>query len=161
VVAGERRRYVVKRLGTAAALCAAVLISGQLAAPAAAADKLPVEILGGTDLSGTGPFEVKGEGAALLCPLGTFEATNTRIEWLTEDSFKIWQDNVFTCDDTEQVFVLELKNTIVLGQGGLPGKGTWKLKTSVGFDPAPKGKGEIVTVESTSGPREAFVGLIK
>lgn len=27
-----------------------------------------------------------------------------------DDTFKIWQDKVLTCDDTEQVLVLELKN---------------------------------------------------
>lgn len=64
---------------------------------------------------------------------------------------QIWQDKVLTCEDTEQVLVLELKNTIVIGQGGIPGKGTWKLKDSTGFDPAPRGKDEIVVVESERG----------
>jgi len=57
--------------------------------------------------------------------------------------------------------VLELKNTIVIGQGGIPGKGTWKLKDSTGFDPAPRGKDEIVVVESEPGVFvEAYVGWV-
>ncbi len=137
-------------------LSAMILFSGLFVTPVAAGDKLEVEILGQSDLSPTGTFEVRGEAAEFLCPSGTLESANTRIEWLSEDTFKIWQDKVLTCDGTEQVFVLELKNTIVIGQGGIPGKGTWKLKDTTGFDPAPKGKGEIVVLEM----REAYVGLV-
>ncbi len=146
---------------TISLLCAAILFSGLFMAPVAARETLEVEILGQMDLSPTGTFEVHGEAADFLCLSGTLESANTRIEWLTEDTFKIWQDKVLTCDDTAQVFVLELKNTIVLGQGGIPGKGTWKLKDSTGFDPAPKGKGEIVVVASTPDElREAYVGSV-
>jgi len=113
--------------------------------------KLEVEILGQSDLSPAGTFEVRREAAEFLCPFGLLESANTRIEWLSEDTFKIWQDKVLTCEDTEQALVLELKNTIVIGQGGIPGKGTWKLKDSTGFDPAPRGKDEIVVVESERG----------
>jgi hypothetical protein len=136
-------------------------VSGLFVTPVAAGDKLEVEILGQSDLSPTGTFEVRGQAAEFLCPSGTLESANTRIEWLSEDTFKIWQDKVLTCEGTEQVFVLELKNTIVIGQGGIPGKGNWKLKDSTGFDPAPKGKGEIVVVESEPGVLvEAYVGWV-
>jgi hypothetical protein len=142
-------------------LCAVILFSGLLVAPAAAGEKLEVEILGAMDLSGTGAFEVQGEAAGFLCESGMLESANTRIVWLADDTFKIWQDKVLTCDGTAQVMVLELKATIVIGQGMIPGKGTWKLKDSTGFDPAPKGKGEIVFVGSTPDElREAYVGLL-
>ncbi len=146
---------------TLSLLCTVILVSGLFMAPAAAGEKLEVEILGLSDLSPTGTFEVRGEAADYLCPAGTLESANTRIQWLAEDTFKIWQDKVLTCDGTEQVFVLELTNTIVIGEGGVPGKGTWKLKDSTGFDPAPKGKGEITVVESEPGVFvEAYVGLV-
>jgi len=146
---------------TVALLCAVMLFSGLFVPSVAAGEKLEVLILGQMDLSPTGTFEVQGEATQFLCESGTLESANTRIEWLSEDTFKIWQDKVLTCEGTEQVFVLELKNTIVIGQGGIPGKGTWKLKDSTGFDPAPKGKGEIVVVGSTPTElREAYVGLV-
>ncbi len=146
----------------ASLLCSVILFSGFFVAPAAAGEKLGVEILGAIDLSGTGTFEVRGEAAGFLCESGILESMNTRIKWLADDTFKIWQDKVLTCDGTAQVMVLELKATIVIGQGLIPGKGTWKLKDSTGFDPAPKGKGEIVFVGSTPDElREAYVGYLR
>lgn len=147
---------------TAALLSAVFVFSALLTAPVAAGEKLEIEIVGLMDLSPAGSFEVRGEAAPFLCESGTLESTNTRIEWLTEDTFKIWQDKVLTCDVTGQVMVLELQNTIVLGEGGVPGKGTWKLRDSTGFDPAPKGKGEIVALESAPGEvHEAYVGSVQ
>ena len=52
--------------------------------------------------------------------------------WQTEDHFRITQDNVFSCA-TGETFVLHLRNKIVIGQGGVPGHGTWKLTDSVSY----------------------------
>lgn len=147
---------------TITSLLLATLFFGVLAAtPVEAGDKFEVVILGASDLSGIGTFDIEGDAAPFLCESGTLESANTRFEWLSEDSFKIWQDKVLTCDETGQVMVLELKNTIIIGQGDL-GKGSWKLKDSTGFEPAPRGKGEIVVVTSPSGePREAYVGEVQ
>jgi hypothetical protein len=142
------------------ALCAALLTLGITAGSATASDKYPVEILGQSDLAPIGEFEVYGAAAEMLCPTGTIESGDTRIKWLDDDTFKIWQDKYLTCD-TGEMFVLELKNTIVIGEGGVPGKGTWRLHESTGFDLDPKGKGDIVVVESPAGVfREAYVGLL-
>lgn len=127
-------------------------------APASAGDKLGVSISTIDDPAppaSEGTFLVSGDAAGFLCDSGTWISTSTRLWFISEDTFKIKAERKFTCDLGE-TFVLELKNTIVLGEGGIPGKGTWKLKESTGFDPAPKGKGEILVGDGG----EVYEGLL-
>lgn len=145
------RRFVVL-------LVSLMVVSALFAAPAAAGEKLDVTIstVQQPPLSGSGTFTVLGEGAEYLCDAGTFETVNVEIWFLTEDKFKIRADNVFECD-TGETFVLNLKNTIIIGQGGIPGAGKWKLKDATGFDSAPRGKGAILAGELG----EIFEGVLK
>ena len=119
-------------------------------------DKLDVSISAVGILVPAGTFTVEGEAAEYLCPGGTWEVGDQKIWNESDTGFKIRQDNIFTCTSGE-IFVLELRNTIVLGEGGVPGKGTWKLKDSTGFDRAPMGKGQILAGEEG----EIFEGLLQ
>jgi hypothetical protein len=100
---------------------------------------------------------VSGEGAALLCPAGTWEAREARIWSSSDTGFKIRVDRLFTCDNTGETFLLELRGTIVFGEGCAKNC-TWKLKDSTGFDPAPKGQGDIVALSALG---ESYVGSIR
>lgn len=75
----------------------------------------------------------------------------------TDNGFKIRVDRVSTCD-TGETFVLELRGSIIFGEGCAQNC-TWKLKDSTGFDPAPKGSGDIVSLPPFGG--EDYVGSIK
>ena len=66
-------------------------------------------------------------------------------------------DRTFTCDGTGASFVLELRGTIVFGEGCAKSC-TWKLKDSTGLDPAPKGSGDIVALTPLG---ESYIGSIK
>ena len=128
-------------------------------APAAAGEKLDVQIStvdSGESPSDSGTFTVAGEAARLLCASGTWQADAARFWNWRDEGFKIRVDRVFTCGDgSERGFVLELRGTIVLGEGCV-GNCIWKLKESTGFDPAPFGNGAIVGGEAGEG----YAGLL-
>lgn len=129
------------------------------AGPAAAGEKLDVKIdTFGIDLEPQGTFTVEGEGAGLLCADGVWESGVAKFWNETDNGFKIRVDRLFTCDDTGATFVLELKGTIIFGEGCAKNC-TWKLKQSTGLDPAPKGSGDIVSLPPFGG--EDYVGSIK
>jgi len=133
---------------------ASVLVSG----PAVAVDKLEIQI-DTVDVPAPpaeqGTFTVSGEGADLLCPVGTWEAVGAKFWNWTDSGFKIAAERLFTCESGE-TFLLELRGTIVFGEGCLGC--TWKLKQSEGFDEAPKGSGDIVVLSPAG---ESYVGFIK
>lgn len=148
---------------TAQALFTAVVLVFTLGvvAPAQAGvplvtDKLDVTITTVDDapLIGTGTFAVTGDAAVHLCASGTFASGDARIWWQTDESFKIQLDRTFTCEGTGQSFVLELSGTIVINVGNI--KPAWKLKDSSGFDPAPKGKGDMQVGDFG----ETYVGIL-
>ena len=91
-------------------------------APVSAGEKLEVEILGRMDLSGTGTFEVSGEAAEYLCPFGTLESANIRIEWLTDDTFKIWQDKVSRVTTRRKSLCLNSETRSLSAREGVPGR---------------------------------------
>ena len=137
-------RASTRRFGKLSLIIALIMMFGVMAAvPAAADEKSSVDIYTDFDLQ---EFAVNGGGAfGSTCPSGTFEPDGSpRFLWIADDTFIIWADHVFTCTDSGATFVLELKNTIVVEQGGIPGRGTWKLKDSTGFDSPPKGHGQIL-----------------
>lgn len=123
-------------------IIALIMVFGVMAAvPSAADEKSSVDIY--TDFD-EGTFTVTDGGVFDTCPLGTFEPdASARLLWIADDTFIVWADHVFTCADPDMTFVLELKNTIG-PEGAIPGRGTWKLKDSTGFDSPPKGHGQIL-----------------
>jgi hypothetical protein len=142
-----------------ALLLALSMVPVLFAGPVAATDRLDIQI-DTVDIpeppASQGTFTVSGEGAALLCPSGTWESGEGRF-WDRDNGFKISVERTFTCDGTGETFVLELTGTIVFGEG-CSKNCTWKLKDSTGFDPAPKGRGDIVGLSPLG---ESYVGSIK
>ena len=154
----HRAKHVTtRRYGKLSLIIALIMVFGVMAAvPAAADEKSSVDIY--TNFS-AGTFTVDGGGVfGSMCPSGTFGGdASARLLWIADDTFIIWADHVFMCEGSDRTFVLELKNTIVILEGGIPGRGTWKLKDSTGFDSPPRGHGQILWGD----PGETYHGFVK
>jgi len=129
------------------------------AASAAAGEKLDVVITtddDGPSPADTGTFVTSGAAAAYLCASGTWGPGDGRgLHWISDDTFKVDIEKVYTCDDgSDRTFTLRLRATITPGVESVHPR--WMVVDASGFDPAPKGSGEIVA--GTDG--EVFVGLM-